>query len=108
VKFRQNLLLKIQPENMSKSLLTLHSLPRRLFALTTSLVLFTNSAGACVGCRVTTDDVARVEPSTVSAGFAFSWSVLFMLIVVGFLITFLVSYIARAVARLDANNQPPL
>ncbi|MFY8217035.1 MAG: hypothetical protein ACOVMP_10605 [Chthoniobacterales bacterium] len=71
-------------------------------------IILTNSAWACVGCRVTTDEVARVEPSTVTAGFAFSWSVLFMLVVVGFVITFLVSYIARAVARLDAKNQPPM
>lgn len=83
------------------------SLTRTLFALATALVFSTSSAWACVGCRVTTDEVARVEPSTVTAGFAFSWSVLFMLFVVGAIITFLVSYITRMVAKIDANNQPP-
>lgn len=70
---------------------------------------FIGSVSACVGCRLATDEVARVEPGTVTAGIAFSWSVLFMLFVVGAVITFLVTYISRVVARLDQkNNLPPL
>jgi|GEM_PF-894697 Mg2+/Co2+ transporter CorB len=67
-----------------------------------------NSAFACVGCRVTSEEMARIEPSTVTAGVAFSWSVLFMLFVVGGILTFLVTYISRVVAQLDQrNNLPP-
>ncbi len=67
-----------------------------------------NSAFACVGCRVTGAEVSRVEPSTVTAGIAFSWSVLFMLFVVAGVLTFLVTYISRVVSRLDQkNNCPP-
>jgi len=93
---------------MSKTPLKSFAPSRWLIALVVSLATWTESALACVGCRVTTDEVARVEPSTVTAGFAFSWSVLFMLVVVGLIITFLVSYIARVVAQIDAKNQPPM
>jgi len=67
-----------------------------------------NSAFACVGCRVTSEEMARIEPSTVTAGVAFSWSVLFMLFIVGAILTFLVTYISRVVSRLDQKNHLPL
>ena len=65
------------------------------------------SSWACVGCRQMTDEVKRTEPSTVMAGFAFSWSVLFMLVVVGLILTFLVTYITRVVQRLSRENELP-
>ncbi len=64
-------------------------------------------AVACVGCRVNGEGVQQTEQSTVTAGIAFSWSVLFMLFVVSVLLTFMVSYITRMVSELDRRNGAP-
>lgn len=64
-------------------------------------------AAACVGCRVNGEGVRQTEQSTVTAGIAFSWSVLFMLVVVLILLTFMVSYITRMVTELDRRNSAP-
>lgn len=69
-----------------------------------ALLLMPSQVFACVGCRVAGDEVRKVEPETVTAGLAFSWSVLFMLVVVFLLITFMVSYISRMVSRLDKGH----
>jgi hypothetical protein len=80
----------------------------RVFAFLAVAVWLTPGSGwACVGCRQMTEEVKRTEPSTVMAGFAFSWSVLFMLVVVGVMISFLVTYMSRVVQRLNRNNELP-
>lgn len=67
-----------------------------------------SGAEACVGCRQVGDGVAKIEPQTIQAGFALSWSVLFMLATVIGVLTFLGFFIARTVSNLDRaqSGQP--
>lgn len=82
---------------------------RKLLATVIAAVaaLFAGMPGAvaCVGCRVAGEAVQKAEPQTVTAGLAFSWSVLFMLAVVGVLLCFMIGYIARTCAEIDRRNQ---
>jgi hypothetical protein len=75
-----------------------------LFALAIAVLAPLSGAEACVGCRQVGDGVAKVEPQTIQAGFALSWSVLFMLATVIGVLTFLGFFIARTVARLDRTH----
>lgn len=61
-----------------------------------------------MGCRQVGDGVAKIEPQTIQAGFALSWSVLFMLATVIGVLTFLGFFIARTVSNLDRaqSGQP--
>lgn len=56
---------------------------------------------ACVGCREPGSDTIAKESPTVLAGWAFSWSVLFMLASVLFIIGAMSFYIFRTCQRLD-------
>jgi len=64
-----------------------------------------SSLHACPGCKKLSEEVGRVEPQTVMAGFAFSWSVLFMLAVVFAVLGFLTVFITKTVAAIDRRNQ---
>jgi hypothetical protein len=59
---------------------------------------------ACPGCSAVTAEIRRSEPETIMAGFAFSWSVLFMLVVSSSIIGFLTMYIAKTVQRIDRER----
>jgi hypothetical protein len=61
-------------------------------------------AAACPGCRTQGDLVELEEPETVTASLALSWSVLFLLAVLGGVGGFLGVYIRNAVARVDEAN----
>jgi len=58
-------------------------------------------AAACVGCRTPGADTITNEPSTVLAGFGFSWGVLIMLGAALSVVGTLVAYIWRTIVRLD-------
>jgi len=83
--------------------------PRHLaLAVVAVLVAWPHSVvDACVGCRQTSEEVARVEPATVMAGFAFSWSVLFMLVIVATLLMFMITYMRKVMRDIDARFPPP-
>jgi len=63
-----------------------------------------SSLQACPGCRTVGEEVERSEPQTVMAGFAFSWSVLFMLAVVFVVLSFLTLFITKTVKSVDRHN----
>ncbi len=56
---------------------------------------------ACVGCREPGAETLAKESSTVLAGWAFSWSVLFMLFFVLLIVAGMSLYIWRTCRRLD-------
>jgi hypothetical protein len=58
-------------------------------------------ASACVGCREPGSDTIARESPTVLAGWAFSWSVLFMLLFVFLIIGGMSVYIWQTCRRLD-------
>lgn len=59
---------------------------------------------ACPGCRTQGEMVELGEPETVTASLAMSWSVLFLLVVLGGVGGFLGVYIRNTVIRVDAAN----
>ncbi len=63
------------------------------------------TAEACPGCQTQGELVILQEPETVTASMALSWSVLFLLVVLGGVGGFLGVYIRNTVARVDAANQ---
>lgn len=78
----------------------------RLLLIACVLGLVPVEAGwACPGCSQVSEAVGRAEPETVKAGLALSWSVLFLLGVVGGVFSFLGVYIARTVARLERDSE---
>jgi cbb3-type cytochrome oxidase subunit 3 len=62
------------------------------------------AAQACVGCREPGSETLNHENPTVMAGFAFSWSVLFMLIAALAVVGFLSAYIWQTCQRLDRER----
>lgn len=56
---------------------------------------------ACVGCREPGSETIARESPTVLAGWAFSWSVLFMLLCVFLVVAGMLSYIWQTCRRLD-------
>ncbi len=62
------------------------------------------SAMGCPGCQTQGEVVELQEPETVTASLALSWSVLFLLVVLGGVGTFLSVYIRKTVALVDAAN----
>jgi hypothetical protein len=60
---------------------------------------------ACVGCREPGAQTVRDEAGTVMAGFAFSWSVLFMLVFAVAVVGLLAGYIWRTVLRLEEERR---
>jgi heme/copper-type cytochrome/quinol oxidase subunit 2 len=56
---------------------------------------------ACVGCREPGSETIAKESATVLAGWAFSWSVLFMLLCVFLVVSGMLSYIWQTCRRLD-------
>lgn len=79
----------------------MHRVRAFLFAVTIAVLAPVSGVEACVGCRQVGDGVAKVEPQTIQAGFALSWSVLFLLVTVLGILTFLGFFIARTVSQLD-------
>lgn len=75
-----------------------------IFAAAVAVLTPVSGVDACVGCRQVGDGVAKIEPGTIQAGFALSWSVLFMLAVVLGVLTFLGFYIAQTIARIDHDR----
>jgi hypothetical protein len=61
---------------------------------------------ACVGCREPGTETVVKESSTVLAGWAFSWSVLFMLLFVFLVIGGMSLYIWRTCRRLERESTP--
>lgn len=86
----------------------IHRIHLWLFAIAIALFAPATGALACVGCRQAGEDVANAEPDTIMAGFALSWSVLFMLGAVIGVLSFLGFYIARTVARIDRDREAGL
>ena len=78
---------------MTKS--TFHTLVLSVFLLAAEGVL------ACVGCREPGSETIARESPTVLAGWAFSWSVLFMLLFVFLIIGGMSLYIWRTCKRLE-------
>ncbi len=78
------------------------------FLLTAAFFLASGSAipeaRSCPGCSQLTEQAVVAEPQTVLAGFALSWSVLFMLAVVFSMLGLLILYIAKTVYRIDRND----
>lgn len=62
---------------------------------------------ACNGCRNPGEAMGE-EPGTVMAGIAFSWSIMFMLVVVMLVVAGLTVYIARTCRRVDLEHQARL
>lgn len=62
---------------------------------------------ACPGCRTAGDVVKQTEAETVTASFAMSASVLFLLAFVLGALSFLGLYIRKTVARLDSERMVP-
>jgi heme/copper-type cytochrome/quinol oxidase subunit 2 len=67
----------------------------------TALTLAVDCALACVGCREPGAETIAKESSTVLAGWAFSWSVLFMLFFVLLVVAGMSFYIWRTCRRVD-------
>jgi hypothetical protein len=63
---------------------------------------------ACVGCREPGSETIAKESPTVLAGWAFSWSVLFMLLFVFLIIGGMSLYIWRTCRRLEREPIPPV
>lgn len=59
---------------------------------------------ACPGCRTTGEMVRLQEPQTIEAGMALSWSVLFLLVVVGGVLSVLGFLIAKTIRRLESER----
>jgi hypothetical protein len=59
---------------------------------------------ACVGCREPGSETVAKESPTVLAGWAFSWSVLFMLLLVFLVIGGMSLYIWRTCRRLERES----
>lgn len=68
-----------------------------------AILLFQQTARACVGCREP-GAFGPDEPQTIMAGAAFSWSVLTMLVLVLAVLGGLGFYIAKTCARVDREN----
>ena len=66
-----------------------------------ALHLATEWGRACVGCREPGAETISKESPTVLAGWAFSWSVLFMLLFVLLVVAGMSLYIWRTCQRLD-------
>jgi hypothetical protein len=66
-----------------------------------ALQLALESGLACVGCREPGAETIAKESSTVLAGWAFSWSVLFMLFFALMIVAGMSLYIWRTCRRLD-------
>jgi len=69
--------------------------------IATAFLMAIPTAEACVGCRA---PGAKTEELTVTAGVALSWSVLFMLTVIGCVLAFLGWYIARYCEQLNREH----
>jgi hypothetical protein len=63
-----------------------------------------SAARACVGCREPGSETLRHESSTVMAGFAFSWSVLFMLTFAFLVVGGMSLYIWQTCRRIDRER----
>ena len=61
---------------------------------------------ACVGCREPGSETVAKESPTVLAGWAFSWSVLFMLLFVFLIVGGMSLYIWRTCRRLERESVP--
>jgi heme/copper-type cytochrome/quinol oxidase subunit 2 len=75
--------------------------------LSVGLALFLVLAGealACVGCRTTGETLGDPQ-KIIQAGIAFSWSVLFMLVVVFTAVSGLVVFLVRTCRAVDARHQ---
>jgi hypothetical protein len=72
-------------------------------AMLATLGFFAMDAAACVGCRAPGDTLGNPE-KTIQAGLAFSWSVLFMLLVVMSAISGLVWFMVRTCHAVDARH----
>jgi len=78
---------------------------RTVVALALSFLLANvPSALACVGCREPGAGTIAHEPQTVASGLAFSWSVLFMLVVVLSIITGMTLFIWRSCVSIDRER----
>lgn len=66
-----------------------------------ALHLAADCGWACVGCREPGAETLATESPTVMAGWAFSWSVLFMLFFVLLIVAGMSLYIWRTCRRLD-------
>lgn len=75
-----------------------------MFVVAVALLAPVSGANACVGCRQVGEGVAKVEPETIQAGIALSWSVLFLLAVVFGVLTFFGFYVARTIARIENDR----
>lgn len=62
------------------------------------------SALACVGCREPGAGTIAHEPQTVASGVAFSWSVLFMLVVVLSIIAGMTLFIWRSCVSIERER----
>jgi heme/copper-type cytochrome/quinol oxidase subunit 2 len=71
------------------------------FVILLALHLAAESGLACVGCREPGAETIAKESPTVLAGWAFSWSVLFMLFFVLVIVAGMSIYIWRTCRRLD-------
>lgn len=74
---------------------------KRVVAAMTVLFWMAGPILACTGCREPGEDV---ESSTVMAGMAFSWTVLFMLAVVFSMFGGLGTYMWRTIKAVDARH----
>lgn len=74
-------------------------------AVGTALLLTLPRVSACVGCRAPGVGGAD-EPQTVTAGIAFSWSVISLLVLVILVLAGLTAYIAKTCQRLDSEKNP--
>jgi energy-converting hydrogenase Eha subunit E len=70
-----------------------------------AVLLAPGSLLACVGCREPGSQTVQNESGTVIAGFAFSWSVLFMLAFAVAVVALLAGYIWRTVLRLEEDRR---
>jgi heme/copper-type cytochrome/quinol oxidase subunit 2 len=68
-----------------------------------SWCLLALNANACVGCRTQGDTLGNPE-QIIQAGLAFSWSVLFMLVVVMSIVSWLVWFLIRTCRAVDSRH----
>lgn len=80
------------------------SLSRWIGAAALAFALQAAPVWACVGCREPGSETVASEVKTVMAGFAFSWSVLFMLGFVLAVVGGMSIYIWRTCRQLDRQN----
>lgn len=74
-----------------------------LIGFLVTLGVFAVDAYSCVGCRTQGDTLGDPE-KILQAGLAFSWSVLFMLVVVMGMISGLVWFLVRTCRAVDARH----